>query len=135
MDRIISIGPNQQEKIGKIIDKLREHISARVVIVVSRDGVLMSASPKDYHFDNLDETVKKFATAFIASELAELNIGNNVPESVLVSTKDKTGFDEQTLIISAGRSAILIVKALNFILHSIPSAQKAGKEINEVLIA
>jgi hypothetical protein len=115
------------ELLGDVVHDLVKVKDVRIAVIVSRDGLLMVSSTSP---DFMTQTFAAMsATMFIAAEAATKEIGNWLPDRLIVE------FEHSKLVaISAGSKALLVIMTepyatLGILLLEIKKAAEKVKEI------
>lgn len=122
------------EGITEIINDLRTKIKASAIIVALRNGIFIEGTGVMHPSDATSAAVAMLAIVFGAAETAETNLGNEIPGSVTIASKNKDKIREDIIIGGAGPKAILIVRTQNPLTDSKwLDITNAAQKIKEVL--
>lgn len=127
------------KEIEKIIIGLKEEAKARAVIVALRNGIYIEGTGVEYPSDKLSAAVAMLATAFGAAETAEGNLGNEIPECLIIASRNKDRVPEDITIVGAGPKAILIIRTPNprtgaEWFNEMLKIKEAAQEIKKILV-
>lgn len=120
------------ERITETINDLKTKIKASAIIVGFRNGIYIEGTGVVHPSDATSAAVAMFALVYGASETAETNLGNEIPGSVTIASKNKDKIPEDIIIGGAGPKAIIIIRTQNPLTdskwHDITDAAQKIKE-------